>query len=302
MCGLVSVRGRMTWPNGRAEPDLLWLWPTICMYIVFSDGSSLLTESPLTSRRTGTCNPSGPTVSRPYPAARSCTNGHGQMSRILLQQKSSQRPEQSMQRSMQREYQLSSAGGPRSISHEEWLFSPDSELPLLRDGERACKVSLTMIVRDEEANLPHCLKSVRGVFDEIVVVDTGSVNRTVEIARSFGAQVFDFVWIDDFAAARNAALARATGDYAFWLDADDVLDPPQRDKLQAFLDQLRIGDEGAYMLPCDCQWVQDGNTLNFLVSHVRLFPLRDGISWTYRVHEQLIPALLRANIPIDGII
>ena len=76
--------------------------------------------------------------------------------------------------------------------------------------ERA-RVSLTMIVRDEENNLPHCLESVHGLFDEIVVLDTGSQDRTIEIARSFGARVFDFVWVDDFAAARNAALARAKG-------------------------------------------------------------------------------------------
>ena len=79
-----------------------------------------------------------------------------------------------------------------------------------------------------------------GLFDEIVVVDTGSKDRTREIAREFGARVFDFVWVDDFAAARNAALARATGDYAFWLDADDVIDPPEREKLQALLDGLTV--------------------------------------------------------------
>ena len=92
-----------------------------------------------------------------------------------------------------------------------------------------------MIVRDEQDNLPRCLASVQGLFDEIVVVDTGSKDRTVEIARSFGARVFDFVWVDDFAVARNAALARATGDYAFWLDADDLVDPPERVKLEALL-------------------------------------------------------------------
>ena len=101
------------------------------------------------------------------------------------------------------------------------------------------RVSLTMIVRDEENNLPRCLESVQGLFDEIVVLDTGSKDRTIEIARSFGARVFDFVWVDDFAAARNAALARATGDYAFWLDADDLIEPPERKKLEALLASLR---------------------------------------------------------------
>jgi glycosyltransferase involved in cell wall biosynthesis len=98
-------------------------------------------------------------------------------------------------------------------------------------AEKAMKVSLTMIVRDEEKNISACLQSVAGLFDEIVVVDTGSTDRTREIAREFGAKVFDFAWVDDFAAARNEALARATGDYAFWLDADDVVDPPERAKL-----------------------------------------------------------------------
>ena len=103
-----------------------------------------------------------------------------------------------------------------------------------------------MIVRDEQENLPRCLSSVAGLFDEIVV-DTGSADRTREIAREFGARVFDFVWVNDVAAARNAELARATGDYAFLHDADDVLDPPQRAQLQAPLDGLRPGDAAAYV-------------------------------------------------------
>ncbi len=105
-------------------------------------------------------------------------------------------------------------------------------------------VTSTIIVRDEEKNFSKCLSSVAGLFDEIVVVDTGSKDRTREIAREFGARVFDFVWVDDFAAARNAALARATGDYAFWLDADDVVDPPEREKLRKLLDGLPGGRGG----------------------------------------------------------
>ena len=73
------------------------------------------------------------------------------------------------------------------------------------------RVSLCMIVRDEEENLRRCLKNVRGVFDEIVVVDTGSRDRTREVAGEFGGRVVEFPWCDDFAAARNAGLERASG-------------------------------------------------------------------------------------------
>ncbi len=165
--------------------------------------------------------------------------------------------------------------------------------------DRRARVSLTIIVRDEEKNLPACLESVRGIFDEIVIVDTGSTDRTVEIARSFGARVFDFVWVDDFAAARNAALARATGDYAFWLDADDVVDPDQRQKLEQILRRLRKGHHVAYVVRCACDPSPDGTGGDTVVDHIRLFPLREGVRWTYRVHEQILPALRRANIPVE---
>lgn len=83
------------------------------------------------------------------------------------------------------------------------------------------RVSLCMIVKDEEEALPGCLESVRGLVDEIIVVDTGSKDRTPEIAKKYGAKVFSFRWINDFAAARNESLRHATGDYIFWLDVDD---------------------------------------------------------------------------------
>ncbi len=164
---------------------------------------------------------------------------------------------------------------------------------------REVKVCLTMIVRDEENNLPRCLESVRGLFDEIVVVDTGSTDRTVEIARSFGARVFDFVWVDDFAAARNAALARATGDYAFWLDADDVVELSQRRNLEVTLARLRKGEQTGYVVRCACDPSPDGTGGETVVDHIRLFPLRPDIRWTYRVHEQILPALRRANVPVQ---
>jgi glycosyltransferase involved in cell wall biosynthesis len=165
-------------------------------------------------------------------------------------------------------------------------------------GGRRARVSLTMIVRDEEENLPHCLQSVRGIFDEIIVVDTGSVDRTREIAREFGARGFDFVWVDDFAAARNAALARATGDYAFWLDADDVIEPPERDKLIALLEVPDVPEVAAYVVKCACDPGEDGSGGHTVVDHIRLFPVHEAIRWTYRVHEQILPALRRAHVPV----
>ena len=126
-----------------------------------------------------------------------------------------------------------------------------------------------MIVKDEEKNLANCLESVRGIFDEIVVVDTGSTDRTVEIARSFGANVFDFVWVDSFSAARNEALAHATGDFAFWLDADDVVEPGQRVKLVDLLQRLRVGDQAANVERCACDPSPDGTGGDTVVDHIR---------------------------------
>jgi glycosyltransferase involved in cell wall biosynthesis len=219
--------------------------------------------------------------------------------------------------------------------------------PDLRCSARCARVSLTMIVRDEEKNLPRSLESVRGVFDEIVALDTGSTDRTIQIARSFGARVFDFVWVDDFAASRNAALARAMGDYAFWLDADDLIEPREREKLVGLLDELRgelreglvgrlrgrpqrgtgtgihgrsqspfasaggqdIGNDvlgrsqalvrSAFVVRCACDPGADGSGGETVVDHVRLFPLIEGVRWTYRVHEQILPALKRAGVPVE---
>src|SRR4051794_39069341 len=90
---------------------------------------------------------------------------------------------------------------------------------------RSPLVSLCMIVRDAEDSLPAALSSAWSYMDEVVVVDTGSADRTRTIAEGLGARVSDFPWCDDFSAARNHSLAQATGDWIFWMDADDVLPP-----------------------------------------------------------------------------
>src|SRR5438132_14215088 len=89
-----------------------------------------------------------------------------------------------------------------------------------------------MIVKNEEANLAECLSPVRSLVDEIVVVDTGSTDRTREVAAAWGARIFEFPWCDDFSAARNECLRHARGDWVLSLDADDRVDDANAKKLE----------------------------------------------------------------------
>ena len=103
------------------------------------------------------------------------------------------------------------------------------------------RISLGMIVRDEEAMLPACLSSVKGLADEIVAVDTGSRDSTRAILAAAGARIVDFPWGDDFAAARNAGLAQARGQYVMVLDADERLaDERARRNLLALARERRV--------------------------------------------------------------
>ncbi len=111
------------------------------------------------------------------------------------------------------------------------------------------RISVCMIVKNEEARLSTCLDSLRGIYDELIVVDTGSTDRTKEIAAGYGAQLFDYSWKDDFADARNTAFAHATGDYIYSADADEELDDENR---QRFLVLKRaLGEQDALDVPID---------------------------------------------------
>src|SRR5258708_28709972 len=95
-----------------------------------------------------------------------------------------------------------------------------------------------MMVRNKKRTLPACLASIADVVDEIIVVDTGSTDATKSVAFRHGAKVFDFPWIDHFAAARNESLRHATGPWVFWLDADDRVDEQNRETLRQLFDGL----------------------------------------------------------------
>ena len=89
-------------------------------------------------------------------------------------------------------------------------------------------ISLCMIVKNEEKTLDRCLSCVAELMDEIIVVDTGSTDRTKEIAARYTDRIYDFAWVDDFSAARNYAFSKATGDYIYSADADEFLDEENR--------------------------------------------------------------------------
>src|SRR5438309_3283180 len=104
-------------------------------------------------------------------------------------------------------------------------------------GAKRVRLSLCMIVKNEERFIQDCLESAREAVDEMVVVDTGSTDRTVELAEQAGAQVSHFQWCNDFAAARNASIERAKGAWVLWLDADERLGPGSAAELRRAIRQ-----------------------------------------------------------------
>jgi len=145
-----------------------------------------------------------------------------------------------------------------------------------------------MIVRNEEANLAACVGAVADLVQEIVIVDTGSTDRTREIALGLNARVYDLPWADDFSAARNESLRRATGRWSFWLDADDRIDEDNRRRLRSVFAEL-ADPKTAYVMQCLCPKKDQAGVASF--DHIRLFPRDPEIRWRYRVHEQILPAL-----------
>ncbi|MGG4398168.1 glycosyltransferase family 2 protein [Paenibacillus thiaminolyticus] len=146
-------------------------------------------------------------------------------------------------------------------------------------------ISLCMIVKNEEGSIARCLSSVQDIVDEIIIVDTGSTDDTKEIVRKYTDQIFDFVWIDDFAAARNYAFSCATKDYIFWLDADDILKDEDRKKfstLKGGLDQSVDSVTMDYLLAFD----EFGNVTSS-VRRNRLVKRRNKFRWIGAVHEYL---------------
>jgi glycosyltransferase involved in cell wall biosynthesis len=144
-------------------------------------------------------------------------------------------------------------------------------------------LSVCMIVKNEERFLADCLKSVQGVAQQIVIVDTGSTDNTLKIAQSFNAEIHSFTWRDDFSAARNESIKWATGDWVLWLDADERLLPESVSELKRLL--KTENKPVAYVVQIRNR-MPDGKNYKFSTAH-RLFTNRKGITFSGRIHEQI---------------
>jgi len=146
------------------------------------------------------------------------------------------------------------------------------------------KLSLCMIVKDEEEMLPRCLAAVAPAVDEIVIVDTGSTDRTIEIARSYGAEVIERPWTGSFSDARNTSFDAATGDWIIYLDADEVLVPEDVNRLRELTG--RTWREAFYLVETSYTG-ELGDGAAITNNALRVFRNRPNYRFTGRLHEQI---------------
>lgn len=149
------------------------------------------------------------------------------------------------------------------------------------------KLSLCMIVRDEERWLARCLGSVREAVDEMIVVDTGSADRSKQIALSFGAAVYDCEWRDNFAEARNYGLERATGDWVMWLDADEEVEKGEAARLRDVLSDRSGALLGGVRLVNYYGSSPPDYNRSHLLTQYRLFRRSAAFRFRNAIHEQL---------------
>ncbi|MEW4411372.1 glycosyltransferase family 2 protein [Clostridium sp. AN503] len=148
-------------------------------------------------------------------------------------------------------------------------------------------ISLCMIVKNEEPVIARILEQMKDIADEMIIVDTGSVDQTKEIAKKYTDQVFEYPWKQDFAAARNFACSKSTMDYWMWLDADDVLPEPEQKKLLRLKEELDP-DTDVVMMKYQTGFDQSGN-VSFSYYRERLLKNGRGFYWEGKVHEAVTP-------------
>ncbi|MCM1568634.1 MAG: glycosyltransferase family 2 protein [Roseburia sp.] len=145
-------------------------------------------------------------------------------------------------------------------------------------------ISLCMIVKNEERILARCLDTVADLVEEMIIVDTGSTDRTKEIAARYTDKIYDFEWTDDFSAARNYAFSKATREYIYSADADEVLNPENRERFRVLKENLLPEIELVQMKYGN--QLQHGSVYNFDEEYrPKLFKRQREFVWEGPIHE-----------------
>ncbi len=170
-------------------------------------------------------------------------------------------------------------------------------MKILPDSMPGLRLSVAMIVRNEQYVLADTLQSVRAIADQIVVLDTGSTDQTLSVARQSGATVGQWPWSDDFAAARNECLKSANGDWVLWLDAGERLDAQSAAELREFIDR-RADRQHVYAMLVEIPPVASG-ALAEQIMQPRLMPAKANLQFDGRVRETLQPSMETAEMTIQ---
>nr|MDE5753197.1 glycosyltransferase family 2 protein [Oscillospiraceae bacterium] len=147
-------------------------------------------------------------------------------------------------------------------------------------------ISLCMIVKNEEPVLARCLACMKDIADEIIIVDTGSEDHTKQIAAQYTDQIYDYLWQDDFAAARNFSFSKAVMDYQMWLDADDVIAPESQKELLKLKQNLTAD---VVMLPYHTAFDTEEKPI-FTYYRERILKRSRNFFWSGAVHETITPS------------
>lgn len=149
-----------------------------------------------------------------------------------------------------------------------------------------------MIVKNEEDNLDRCLKSIQGIPDEIIIVDTGSTDSTVEIAKKYTSKIYFYEWNDDFSAARNFSISKASGDWILLLDADDEIDDKYKEQIK------ELTEDTSVHLYCfkTLSFLNENDIENVNINiNPRLFQNKPGYRFKGKIHEQLLIVIKEIN-------
>src|SRR5437870_1077209 len=162
-------------------------------------------------------------------------------------------------------------------------------------GDR--RLAVAMIARDAEHRIAASLDSVREIADEIIVADTGSIDRTRHVALARATHVVTIPWIDDFSAARNACLDRVKGEWVLWLDAGETIDAATAADIRRFVDEDAEPD-CVYLLCVQLPPAQ-AHLAGEQISRPRLMPNRKDLRFTGRVRETLKGAIAAAGMSVE---